>query len=391
MKRSRRHLILAQTLCCLLATGVASAQDASPAPPSLALVIGDAGGSQLSMTPVPPTGGITQWFPVFERLPGWKEPEGALPILAVRFAHRMEGARANIRVTIHRGIKFYDVEEFVSEYNAAAGDTYVVKELEKFGIKPFEFSIVKKVEAAPHAVAAKFRTSSLEAVSVEVDQKLSVVKLVLRNLSPKDVVALKLETMYGPQTIGTMWPLGTEGRPIVEAGGVGEVRMGYGHSAEKKDDGYAPSSPDAVVVLSALFADGSYEGELRAASHSAANYAGYRIYISRVLELTRQTLNSGDADKPGAGAKFKKSVLALGRDADPYTVEEVYNAYPGLAEGERELLKGEIEVAMSWMRQDVLTQVAPFEASGDGGKVTFRSWLAAYEQKLDAWLARLRR
>ncbi len=391
MKRIRKHLLLAQTLCCLLVAGVASAQDAAPAPSSLALVIGGAGGSQVSISPVPPTGVVTEWFPIFERLPDWKEPEGALPILAVRFARRMDGARANIRVTIHRGVKFYDVEEFVSEYNGAAGDTYVVKELEKFGIKPFELSIVKKVEAEPRAVAARFRTRSLEAVSVGVDQKLSMVKLVLRNHSPKDVVALKLETRYGEQTVSTRWPLGVEGRPIVEAGGVGEVMIACGDRAEKKGDGYAPLPPDAVVILSALFADGSYEGELQAASHSAANYAGYRIYIARVLELARQTLNSGDADKPGAGAGFKKSILALGRDADPYTVGEVYNAYPGLAEGERELLKGEIEVAMSWMRQDVLAQVAPFEANGDGGKVTFRSWLAAYEQKLDGWLARLRR
>jgi hypothetical protein len=391
MKRIRRYLILAQTLCCLLATGVASAQDASPGPPSLALMISGANGSQASTTTVPPTGVATQWFPMFERLPGWKEPEGALPILAVRFARRMDGARANVRVTIHRGVKFYDVEEFVSEYNAAAGDSYVVKELEKFGIKPFEFSVVKNVEAEPRAVAAKFHTTSLEAVSVGVDQKLSMVKLVLRNLSTKDVVALKLETRYGEQTVGTRWPLGVEGRPIVEAGGVGEVMMAYGDRAERKGDGYAPLPPDAVVVESALFADGSYEGELQAASHSAADYAGYRIYISRVLELARQTLNSGDADKPGAGARFKQGVLALGRDADPYTVGEVYNAYPGLAEGERELLKGEIETAMSWMRQDVLAQVAPFEANGVGGKVTFRDWLTAYEQKLDAWLARLRR
>jgi hypothetical protein len=376
---------------CLLAAGAASAQDVSPKPPSLALVIGGAKGSQVSLTPVPPTGGATQWLTVFERLPGWKEPEGALPIMAVRFARRMDGGRANIRVTIHRGVKFYDVEEFVSEYSASAGETYLVKELERFGIKPIEFSVVKTLEVEPGAVAARFQTRSLEAVRVVIDQKLSVVRLVLRNLSPKDVIALKLETRRGASILGTMWPLGAEGRPIVGAGGVGEVTMGCGNLGERKGDGYAPAWPDTVVVASALFSDGSYEGELQAASHAAANYAGYRIYIERVLELVRQTLDSNDADEPGAAARFKKGVLALGRDADAYTVDEIYNAYPGLAEGERELLKGEIEVPMSWVRQDVLARVAPFEANGVSGKVTFRSWLAAYEKTLDEWLARLRR
>ena len=376
---------------CLFSTLAALAQDAPPESPSLALVIGGAKGSQVSLTPVPRTGGATEWLPIFARLPGWKEPEGTLPILAVRFARRMDGERANIRVTIHRGVKFYDVEEFVSEYSAAAGETYLVKELEKFGIKSFEFSVVKLLDAEPRAVAARFLTSSLEAVSVGIDRKRSAVKLVLRNLSPKDVVALKLETRRGAETFATMWPLGNEGRPMVEAGGVGEVLMGYGHRAVRKGDGYELLLPDAVVVGSALFADGSYEGELQAAAHAAANYAGYRIYISRVLELARRSLDSGDADEPGAALRFKKGVLALSRDADPYAVDEVYNAYPGLAEGEREKIKGAIEVAMSWMRRDVLALVSRFEAEDAGGKVSFRSWLTDYEKRLDGWLVRLRR
>lgn len=391
MRRVWKNLILAQTLCCLLAAGTVSAQDGAPVPPRLALVIGRAKGPQVPLDPVPPTGVDTQWLTVFQRLPGWKEPEGTLPILAIRFARRMDGVRVNVRVTIHRGVKFYEVEEFVSEYSASAGESYVVKELEKFGLKPFEFSVVKMAEAEPGAVTARFRTPSLEAVSVGIDPKRSVMRLVLRNLSPKDVVALKLQTRHGAETLGTMWPLGAEGRPLVEAGGVGEVLMSCGSRGEKKGDVYAPQWPDAIVVASALYSDGSYEGELQAASHAAANYAGYRLYISRVLELARQTLDSGNADEPAAAAKFRQSVLALGRDADAYTVDEVFNAYPGLLEDERELLKGEIEVAMSWARGEVLAQVARADAKGVGGKDTFRSWLSAYEKRLDAWLARLRR
>src|SRR5215204_2543590 len=179
MKGIWKTLILAQCLCCLLAAGIASAQDGSPEPPGLALVIGGAMGSRVPLTPVPGTGVAAQWLTVFKRLPGWKEPEGTLPILAVRFAYRMDGGRFNVRVTIHRGVKFYDVEEFVSEYSGAAGDRYVVKELEKFGIEPLEFGVVKRAEAEPRAVAARFRTSSLEAASVGIDQERSAVRIVL--------------------------------------------------------------------------------------------------------------------------------------------------------------------------------------------------------------------
>ena len=61
------------------------------------------------------------------------------------------------RLTDAFAADLYDVEEFVSEYSASAGDAYLVKELEKFGIRPLEFSVVKRAEAEPGAVAARFR------------------------------------------------------------------------------------------------------------------------------------------------------------------------------------------------------------------------------------------
>ena len=389
-----RSLALCQcclALCCLLAAGGAAAQEKAAAPPGLALWVKVAGRPQPMFMPVHATGGSTHWLTVFPRLPHWKEPEGVLPILAVRFALRMDGGRANVRVTVHRGVKFYDVEEFVAEYSAAAGDSYVVKELEKFGVQPFAFSVVRRAEAAPPAVGARYLTSSLEVVSAEADQGDSALKLVLRNLSPKPVMALKLETRKGRMRLSTMWPLGKEGRPIIEPGGVGEVRLGYGGGAEKAGEGYAPNVPEMVVVASALFADGSYEGELQAAAHAAAQYAGYRLQLKGVLELVRQALDSPDVDAPGAAAGFKEKVLALGRDAEPYAVDEVLNAYPDLAEGERESVKAQVEVAMSWLRRDVLAQLVPFEGNGAGRGISFRRWLTDREKQFGEWLARLPR
>ncbi len=391
MKRVLASLILAATFCWPAAAS--SPQDKAPDTPGLALRILVPGQTDASFVPVPPTGETTQWIGLFARLPGWKEPEGVLPILAVRFAHRMRGERAFVHVTVHRGVKSYDVEEFVAEYEAAAGDRFVVKELERFGITPFEFEVVRKVEAAaPRAFEAKVLTSSLEAVGAEVDQKNSLVRLTLRNLSPKAVTALKLETRRGGRVLTLKWPLGDEGRPIIEAGGEGVVTIGFSGDSVRKGDGYAPLLPDAVVVSSALFADGSYEGELRAASRAAAQYAGYRVGIARVLELVRRAeFEPGDADGAGAAAKFKESLLAVSRDADDHTVDEVFDAFPSLAGEERESLKREAEAAMGWLMGEVVTQLAPFEAKGAAGDPDFRRWLAAYDKRLSDWLARLAR
>lgn len=390
MKKVSYLTRLAFTLCCLLAAPAARPQEVkAPDAPALALRIAQAGSPHAGFDPVPEAG-VTKWYGQFERLPDWKEPEGKHPILAVRFAYRMRGGRAQVRVTVHRGVKFYDSEEFVAEYDAAAGDSFVVKELEQFGVRPFELSVVKRVDAGPaRPVAVRLRTRSLEAAGVEFDRKSARARILLRNLSREAVVALKLEAWLGEARGAVMWPLGREGRPIIEAGGVGEVLMSLGHGALKRGEAYEPVNADAVVVTSALFADGSYEGELRPAAHAAAQYAGYRVQLGRVLELARRTLESGEADAPGAAARFKERVVALGREAEPHVVAEVFNSFPGLAEGDREQVKGQAEAAMDWLDRDVFAGLAAFEARADGA--TFRAWLEGCEKRLGEWLARLRR
>jgi hypothetical protein len=389
MKRVLIVLLFALSFSCFINAGAAVGQDTASAPPSLALQINIGGHSTPSFDPVPATGVMTQWYTYFPRTPLWKEPEGVLPILAVRFAYRMKGERVSVRVTVHRGMKFYDVEEFVAEYEAATGESHVVSGLTKFGIVPFEFKVVKRAEVAPRVIAADNLTSSVEVVSAEVDRTSSAVRLLLRNHSPWGVTALKLQTVKAGVDLTTMWPLGREGQPLIEAGGVYEIKLGFSGAGVKQADGYAPVPPDSVKVTSALFSDGSYEGERQPAAQAAGNYAGYRIQLSRMLDLIHQSLNSPDADTPEAAARFKEKVLALGRDAEPSAVDEVFYAYPGLAEGERDGIKSAVEVAMSWLRQDVLAQLAPFEAGNVRGTVTFRWWLSNREKQFNEWLARL--
>jgi hypothetical protein len=47
-------------------------------------------------------------------MPGWQLPQGAQQINAVRVTSKWNGETAVVRVTLLRGVKFYDEEEEVS-------------------------------------------------------------------------------------------------------------------------------------------------------------------------------------------------------------------------------------------------------------------------------------
>jgi hypothetical protein len=159
----------------------------------------------------------------------------------------------------------------------------------------------------------------------------------------------------------------------------------------KTAGGYANVPPDGVTVASALFADGSYEGEVQPAAQAAAYYEGYRLGLARVLELIRRAADSPQADGPGAVADFAKSVGDMSREADPSVAERVLNSYPELPEADRAGIRSSVEVPLSWLRQDLLAQLRPLTRGGAGGGAGFRRWLASREKYFGEWLAKLSR
>lgn len=388
-----RLTILALTLAaCHLAAAITLAQEQrAQGSPGLGLQIFTGNHQRPEFTSVPAGCGTTLWFGHFTRLPAWREPEGVLPILAVRLLLRAEEERAYVRVTIHRGVKFYETEEFVAEYRAAAGEAHTVGELKNFGVEPFRFKVVQREEVAPAELGVENLTYSIEVVSAEVrTEKTPHVKFVLRNLSPKRVMSLKLEIVKDGRALSTGWPLGVEGRALIEPGGLYETTHHVSGGTETPG-GYAPLLPDSVRVASVLFADRSYEGEVEAAAMSAAYYAGYRIQLARLLGLLGQARLAPEAKAPAAVSDFKEKVLALQSDADADAVAEVFDSFPGLEEGRRAKIKGDIEVAMSWLRRDVLAALAPLERGhgGAGDGAYFRTWLKSRQDKFEQWLGRL--
>jgi hypothetical protein len=391
MKSRLKTLLLALAACHLAAAVVLAQEPRAQDAPGLGLQIFNGNARQPTYVSAPVGSAATLWFNHFTRLPAWREPEGALPIMAVRFARRTEGEKVHVRVTVHRGVKFYETEEFVAEYTAGVGEGYTVGELKNFGIVPFRFKVVRAEEVAPPELGVRNLTHSVEVLSAEVrTEKELHVRLVLKNLSPKKVMSLKLQAVKDGRGLTTGWPLGSEGRALIEPGGIYEAMLPVSGGTQTPG-GYAPSMPDGVLVASALFSDGSYEGELEAAAKASAHYAGYRIQLARMLALIREALGAPEAKDAAAVSDLREKVQALKSDADAAAVAEVFDAFPGLEEQRRAEIKSDIEVAMSWLRMDVMAVLTHLEKKdrGPADGAHFREWLKGRRDKFEEWLGRL--
>src|SRR5215207_3829661 len=106
----RRFAVLLLTLViCHPTPAFTTAQDQSQPSPSLSLQLFFGRGRVPSYDSVEPPG--TSWHSHFERLPGWKEPAGSLPIKSVVISRRRDGDYAVVGVVLKRGEKFYDTTE----------------------------------------------------------------------------------------------------------------------------------------------------------------------------------------------------------------------------------------------------------------------------------------
>jgi hypothetical protein len=324
------------------------------------------------------------WFGRFKTVP--RPPaKDALPVRAVDIVSRVEGEGVQIRVSVLAGERHFDRKEMVGTYTAGVGEQVVVKELERFGVEPFRLTVLRLSPnpAAPPVVVNK--TQSVEASITAFDSSKGVsARLTLRNLSAKRVLAVEYRETREGRVIWTRFAAEEDGRPLLEPGGVHTSGLSQVHRGEVTPEGlYVPHAPETILVATAVFEDGTYEGEPAAAARAAARNEGARLQLTRALALLRKmSAKSGDA------ARLKTQVTALDSAADASAVASILKRYAGLGESERELAKSAAEVSMHRIRKELLDELAALEKEpADTGKLG--EWLAAKREKFEGWLSRL--
>lgn len=398
MARGRRAAALMAVLaiCALAGGATASRQREEPSPPTgLVLeVVADKEHEPLHIA-VPGAGSEPRgaWSPRFRRIPSFQPKPGAPPIKAVNVTSRVEGMGVRVFVSVLSGERTIESEEAVASYLVGTNETVVVKELERFGIEPFEIRVVRVTPVGPTLPRVENAAESIVVLGVEANEStLPSYTVTLQNRSPKSVVALKIEGYVdGVRRLQAM-PHGRDGAALVEPGATHRLPVPGMGRVEAISGSAVPTSPETevIAIATAVFDDGSYEGSAEHAAAIRAIMLGRKIQIERVIALLDRALAAPGGEVPPVSA-LEKEVSALSTRPDAAATAELFGAFPVLDEVARNRARIALEVALAGVKTDVLAGLEELEKSLPSGpaETSVRAWLTATRDRYAAWLSRL--
>lgn len=323
------------------------------------------------------------WVTKFVRIPG---REMSPPIRAVKFESRYNGETANVRVTLLRGTSGgFDREDLVGTYRLGIGEQMTIDDLRNFGVEPSNIKLLNTIPPLPPPPAFENKTQSIEIVSIQTENlPTPAYKVIFRNLSDKNLRALRVDvTSDGRPATSSLWQ-GQEGRSIIEPGGTAEHYVGALKS-QPTPTGFTPGTAfsNTIVIRTAVFADMSFEGESESACLFEAFQMGRRLWLRQVLALLDREVSVPIEDHIEAARQFKEKFSALSYEFGEKERNQA-SSVPGCPkpfESARRVPGGQKLIVLRDLDEIITTRPSP--------PVNFKSWLETRRANYQAWLARL--
>jgi hypothetical protein len=338
------------------------------------------------------------WFARFPRVSNSAPPATSLPVTAVSINAQQAEDGARIWVSVYLG-KLHDEQQQVSSYVLREGESVTAKELADVGVVPFEIKLVRLSPSSGQPPQFKSKAPSIELVTIQPNfTTLPTVKLVVRNVSTKPVQALEVQTSQAGRRRNAQMPQGKDGEVLIPPGGTFELTAPLASPAVLGPNGYSPQVlPDqTVTIATAVFGDGSYEGERHNAMAFLGFQKGRKAQLARVVKLFAEA-----EEGPHDLAWLKAQVEGLNLEADPADIESLSRQFPpgtmiedpAVKSGMRPLniddIKTVIQLGMK-TRDVVLRDVTQFEIrSRHAEPGVFKPWLESSKTRYQAWLSRL--
>ena len=320
--------------------------------------------------------GTSTWYAGFQTISGLKYPAGVRPVEAIKLYTREEGGTLKVKVTILRGQNL-EFEEPVSEYTVGS-EKVVVDDLSRFGVVPFELSLARAPSTVAYLPKINNSTKSL-IVSVEpVVSSLPSYRIRVLSSSAKPVAGFAYNTWLEGRRRFSGMPQQFDGTPLIAVGGSYEKVFPYALKTTTQSTGEVPPPIDGLQlnVTAVIFADGTYEGDRTDAVRFRAYKLGEKIQLSRILELFRsKSASSWDTLAP--------KVDELNYKITATDMASLITEFPGLNDGEVELLRGGAEVSASRIQKDLVgtfgtrkrMDSAVFAAAVSGAIAKCQKWL----------------
>lgn len=378
-------------LAALSLTAPVSAQQNSVEPTRLALAVQYYPKTAPAYQTVSAASRPGSWYARFGRVPDWVQPPDSLPVHAVNIKSELAEDGVRVWVSVYLG-NLLEKEQNVSSYLLHEGENITVRELAELGVVPFEIKLVRFAPLWGEAPKFVSKAPSIEVVTMQPkNTTLPSYQVVVRNVSGKNVTAMRVDVFQDGRLSLSTLPRQREGEVLIPPGGTYEFAMSVVTRAVANADDFAPVVlPNQTLQIStAMFDDASFEGDAEPAVSFAATQLGRKRHLAKVIELF-QAAAASEAPSEATIASLAAGVSSLALEEDPATVQVVLARYPNTAAEIQPRLQRIIEVGRKGLRDDVLKDIRESQLRyRRAGSHEIREWLTSTTERYRAWVARL--
>jgi hypothetical protein len=171
---------------------------------------------------------------------------------------------------------------------------------------------------------------------------------------------------------------------VVKAGATYKLEVKSSDKTCGDAEGYRPNQSNRIDLVSAVFADGTYEGEPGLAALIKGSALGNRNNLRRVVDVLRST-----ADDPAeVASKLNYLKEQLNEETDPYMGQLLHLMLPALPATATDALNGFVRSGMHDIKVAVGADAQYFELLQRRNNPQLnKQWLERTKTKYERWLA----
>lgn len=266
----------------------------------------------------------------------------------------------------------------VGTYSARLNQSVTLSEMEQFGLEPLKLKIVP---AQPIASVRPQTMSKAPSIQMEIiGEDRTFYKVALHNLSTKAVMAVRVAM---PDKDGAQGQTEVYGSgDLIALGATHQLQFSIPHSGRMSDGGFVENpTPPLLVLETALFKDGSYEGDMQAAAEIVAQRVASEIQRQRVNQLIAAILADAQSDDDAKVLRIRSEVAQLTEDPDPKMVETVRSQFPGLSDQAVQQVKYWLKLGLNHEKQLMTLGLKEFERTkADSRGYNLTRWWSTWRE-----------
>jgi len=369
----------------LMVSPRAAAQPASPSADIRALAVTYADGRKTNTTLS--DRGRVAWTASFPRIPGADTAREGLPLNALQFEEAIEGPNLVVTIALLYGSPQQRRIQ-VASVRVTEDRPVRVTELEAFGVKPIEMTIVRLPPAQLRIPSVTSPSSQLD-VQVETDSSAAqpAYRFRIANRSTQAVMSLAYRGYRGDLVSLSGHPRGPTHTALIAPGESYDMRFAASANARARGASDAWLPMDRFVITSVLWSDGLVEGDREPAADERALDAGTTNQLQRAVAVLRTAAAAPAAHPPDT---LRTDVTGLTIDV---TAADVEAARPAI--GDPSLLSDvrasrAMRSGMQNVKNAILNDLDEFTtAHRAADAAVYDKWLGAMVAKFDGWRQRL--